>query len=161
MSRRSSDTCLPEYCSDRMAWASYGTWRWWRGSRRSASSSSSSRLGWSSLSRVPAGWARPSGSRDPSGSAAVRRWRRDWATRRKELFLLAILLLVLGTALATSRAGLTLAVGAFLAGLVVSDSDFGHQAMADVAPFRDAFNALFFVSVGMLFDGRILLARPG
>ena len=83
------------------------------------------------------------------------------ATRRKELFLLAILLLVLGTALATSRAGLTLAVGAFLAGLVVSDSDFGHQAMADVAPFRDAFNALFFVSVGMLFDGRILLARPG
>ena len=82
------------------------------------------------------------------------------ATRRKELFLLAVLLLVLGTALATSRAGLTLAVGAFLAGLVVSDSDFGHQAMADISPFRDAFNALFFVSVGMLFDGRILAARP-
>jgi CPA2 family monovalent cation:H+ antiporter-2 len=82
------------------------------------------------------------------------------ATRRKELFLLAVLLLVLGTALATSRAGLTLAVGAFLAGLVVSDSDFGHQAMADISPFRDAFNALFFVSVGMLFDARILAARP-
>jgi CPA2 family monovalent cation:H+ antiporter-2 len=83
------------------------------------------------------------------------------ATRRKELFLLAVLLLVLGTALATSRAGLSLAVGAFLAGLVVSDSDFGHQAMADIAPFRDAFNSLFFVSVGMLFDARILAARPG
>ncbi len=82
------------------------------------------------------------------------------ATRRKELFLLAVLLLVLGTALATSRAGLSLAVGAFLAGLVVSDSDFGHQAMADVGPFRDAFNALFFVSVGMLFDARILTAKP-
>jgi monovalent cation:H+ antiporter-2, CPA2 family len=82
------------------------------------------------------------------------------ATRRKELFLLAVLLLVLGTALATSRAGLSLAVGAFLAGLVVSDSDFGHQAMADVAPFRDAFNSLFFVSVGMLFDARILVTRP-
>jgi K+:H+ antiporter len=82
------------------------------------------------------------------------------ATRRKELFLLAVLLLVLGTALATSRAGLSLAVGAFLAGLVVSDSDFGHQAMADMAPFRDAFNSLFFVSVGMLFDARILLVRP-
>ncbi|HJW15027.1 MAG TPA: cation:proton antiporter [Thermoanaerobaculia bacterium] len=82
------------------------------------------------------------------------------ATRRKELFLLAVLLLVLGTALATSRAGLSLAVGAFLAGLVVSDSDFGHQAMADVAPFRDAFNSLFFVSVGMLFDARILVSHP-
>ncbi len=82
------------------------------------------------------------------------------ATRRKELFLLAVLLLVLGTALATAWAGLTLAIGAFLAGLVVSDSDFGHQAMADIAPFRDAFNALFFVSVGMLFDARILAVRP-
>ena len=81
-------------------------------------------------------------------------------TRSKELFLLAVLLLVLGTALATSSAGLSLAVGAFLAGLVVSDSDFGHQAMADISPFRDAFNALFFVSVGMLFDTRILSARP-
>jgi CPA2 family monovalent cation:H+ antiporter-2 len=82
------------------------------------------------------------------------------ATRRKELFLLAVLLLVLGTALATARVGLSLAIGAFLAGMVVSDSDFGHQAMADIAPFRDAFNALFFVSVGMLFDSRILGARP-
>ncbi len=82
------------------------------------------------------------------------------ATRRKELFVVAVLLIVLGTALATSRAGLSLAVGAFLAGLVVSDSDFGHQAMADVAPFRDAFNSLFFVSVGMLLDTRIVLARP-
>ena len=82
------------------------------------------------------------------------------ATRRPELFLLAVLFVVLGTALATSWAGLSLAVGAFLAGLVVSESDFGHQAMADVAPFRDAFNALFFVSVGMLFDTRILVRRP-
>lgn len=82
------------------------------------------------------------------------------ATRRKELFLLAVLLLVLATALATSSVGLSLAVGAFLAGLVVSDSDFGHQAMADISPFRDAFNALFFVSVGMLFDARILVSRP-
>src|SRR5712692_2122764 len=73
------------------------------------------------------------------------------ATRRKELFVVAVLLIVLGTAFATSRVGLSLAVGAFLAGLVVSDSDFGHQAMADVGPFRDAFNSLFFVSVGMLF----------
>src|SRR5262249_31100741 len=82
------------------------------------------------------------------------------ATRRPELFLLAVLFVVLGTALATSWAGLSLAIGAFLAGLVVSGSDLRHQARADVAPFRDAFNALFFVSVGMLFDTRILIQRP-
>ncbi len=81
-------------------------------------------------------------------------------TRQKELFTLAVLLLVFGTALGTAAAGLSLALGAFLAGLVVSESEFGHQAVADVAPFRDAFSALFFVSVGMLFDPRVLLNRP-
>ncbi len=81
-------------------------------------------------------------------------------TRQKELFTLAVLLLVFGTALGTSAAGLSLALGAFLAGLVVSESEFGHQAVADIAPFRDAFSALFFVSVGMLFDPRVLLTSP-
>jgi CPA2 family monovalent cation:H+ antiporter-2 len=81
-------------------------------------------------------------------------------TRQKELFTVAVLLVIFGTALATSAAGLSLALGAFLAGLVVSESEFGHQAVADVAPFRDAFNALFFVSVGMLFDARVLLRHP-
>ncbi len=81
-------------------------------------------------------------------------------TRQKELFTLAVLLLVFGTALGTSAAGLSLALGAFLAGLVVSESEFGHQAVADIAPFRDAFSALFFVSVGMLFNPRVLLTNP-
>ncbi|HXM76655.1 MAG TPA: cation:proton antiporter, partial [Thermoanaerobaculia bacterium] len=81
-------------------------------------------------------------------------------TRQKELFTVAVLLLVFGTALGTSAAGLSIALGAFLAGLVVSESDFGHQAVADIAPFRDAFSALFFVSVGMLFDARVLVSRP-
>lgn len=81
-------------------------------------------------------------------------------TRQKELFIVAVLVLVLGTALATAAAGLSLALGAFLAGLVLSESDFGHQAMADIAPFRDAFNALFFVSIGMLFDPSTLTSRP-
>ncbi|MEP6802783.1 MAG: cation:proton antiporter [Acidobacteriota bacterium] len=81
-------------------------------------------------------------------------------TRQKELFTLAVLLIVFGTALGTSAAGLSLALGAFLAGLVVSESEFGHQAVADIAPFRDAFSALFFVSVGMLFDPRVLLTSP-
>ncbi len=82
-------------------------------------------------------------------------------TRQKELFTVAVLLLIFGTALATSAAGLSLALGAFLAGLVVSESEFGHQAVADIAPFRDAFNALFFVSVGMLFDAADPAPAPG
>lgn len=81
-------------------------------------------------------------------------------TRQKELFIVAVLFLVLAAALATSWAGLSLALGAFIAGLVLSESEYGHQAMADIAPFRDAFNALFFVSIGMLFDPAILAARP-
>ena len=82
------------------------------------------------------------------------------ATQQKAIFVVAVLFLVMATALATAWAGLSAALGAFLAGLVISESDYGHQAMADVAPFRDAFNALFFVSIGMLFDWRSLLARP-
>lgn len=81
-------------------------------------------------------------------------------TQRKELFIVAVLVLVMGTALASSMAGLSLALGAFLAGLALSESDYGHQAMADVAPFRDAFTALFFVSIGLLFDPGVIVARP-
>jgi CPA2 family monovalent cation:H+ antiporter-2 len=82
-------------------------------------------------------------------------------TRQKELFTVAVLLIVFGTAVGTSAAGLSLALGAFLAGVVVSESDFGHQAVADIAPFRDAFASLFFVSVGMLFDAHVIVQRPG
>jgi CPA2 family monovalent cation:H+ antiporter-2 len=82
-------------------------------------------------------------------------------TGQKEIFVIAVLCLVVGTALASNAAGLSLALGAFLAGLVLAETDYGHQAMSDVAPFRDAFNALFFVSVGMLFDARILFSHPG
>ena len=81
-------------------------------------------------------------------------------TRQKEIFVVAVLFLVLGSALATSWAGLSAALGAFLAGLVLSESEYGHQAMADIAGFRDAFNAIFFVSIGMLFNPRILLSQP-
>ena len=81
-------------------------------------------------------------------------------TRQKEIFVIAILFLVLGSALATSWAGLSAALGAFLAGLVLSESEYGHQAMADISGFRDAFNAVFFVSIGMLFDPRVLMRAP-
>ncbi len=81
-------------------------------------------------------------------------------TRQKEIFVVAVLFLVLGSALATSWAGLSAALGAFLAGLVLSESEYGHQALADISGFRDAFNAIFFVSIGMLFNPRVLLEQP-
>src|SRR5882672_3676426 len=73
-------------------------------------------------------------------------------TRSRELFLIAIILLGTLTALATAEAGASLALGAFLAGLVISESDYGHQALAELLPFRDVFISLFFVAVGMLVE---------
>jgi monovalent cation:H+ antiporter-2, CPA2 family len=82
------------------------------------------------------------------------------ASRSREVFLLAVLGLCIGTAWLTARAGLSLALGAFLGGLIVADTEFGHRAMGDILPLRDAFVSLFFVSLGMLFDVRILIERP-
>ena len=81
-------------------------------------------------------------------------------SRSRELFLLTIIVLCLGIAWLTSLAGLSLALGAFIAGLVISESEYSHQAMAEVLPFRDSFNSLFFVSIGMLMDVRVVLAHP-
>ena len=81
-------------------------------------------------------------------------------TRRRELFLLAIILLCLGTAWASAKAGLSLALGAFIAGLVISESEYSHQALGEILPLREVFNSLFFVSIGMLFDIRTVLERP-
>jgi K+:H+ antiporter len=78
-------------------------------------------------------------------------------TESRELFLLTVVLIALGTALASEEAGLSLALGAFLAGLVVSESEFDSQVLADVIPLRDLFATLFFVSVGMLLDPAFLL----
>ena len=74
------------------------------------------------------------------------------ATRSRELFLIAVILVGTLTALGTAAAGASLALGAFLAGLVLSESDYGHQALAELLPFRDVFISLFFVTVGMLVD---------
>jgi CPA2 family monovalent cation:H+ antiporter-2 len=82
------------------------------------------------------------------------------ASRSREVFLVAVLAICIGTAFLTSLAGLSLALGAFLAGVVVADTEFGHRAMADVLPLRDVFVSVFFVSLGMLFDPRVLVARP-
>ncbi len=81
-------------------------------------------------------------------------------TRSRDLFVLTLVLVCLGTAWATSRVGLSLALGAFLAGVAVSESEFGAQALADVLPLRDTFSSLFFISIGMLFDLGSLARAP-
>jgi CPA2 family monovalent cation:H+ antiporter-2 len=74
------------------------------------------------------------------------------ATASRELFLLVVVAIALGTAVITEHAGLSLALGAFLAGIVISETDFDYQVLADVIPLRDVFATLFFVSIGMLLD---------
>ncbi len=75
----------------------------------------------------------------------------------RELFLLAITAIGLGVGYATHLVGLSFAFGAFVAGMVLSESDYGHQALSDIIPLRDLFSLLFFASVGMLLDPAFLL----
>ncbi|MBK8902277.1 MAG: cation:proton antiporter [Anaerolineaceae bacterium] len=81
----------------------------------------------------------------------------SWNSR--ELFLLAITAVGLGIGYVTYLFGLSFAFGAFVAGMVLSESDFGHQALSDIIPLRDLFGLLFFVSVGMLLNPAFLLAN--
>ena len=82
-------------------------------------------------------------------------------TGSRELFTLSVLAVALGVAVgAAALFGVSFALGAFFAGVVINESDLSHQAAADALPFQDAFAVLFFVSVGMLFDPRILLREP-
>jgi CPA2 family monovalent cation:H+ antiporter-2 len=88
-----------------------------------------------------------------------------WLMRRvarwhsRELFLLAVTAIGLGVGYVTYLFGLSFAFGAFVAGLVISESDYSHQALSDIIPLRDIFGLLFFVSVGMLLDPGFLLAN--
>ena len=82
-------------------------------------------------------------------------------TRRTELFLLAVAAVCLGTAWAVSLAGVSLAIGAFLAGLLVSESDYAEHALSEILPLQTLFTAAFFLSVGMLLDPAFLWANLG
>jgi monovalent cation:H+ antiporter-2, CPA2 family len=83
-------------------------------------------------------------------------------TRSRELFILAVVAVALGTAFAAYELfGISLALGAFLAGVVVSESDVSHQVGAEIIPFRDIFAVLFFVSVGMLVNPAVIVANAG
>lgn len=81
-------------------------------------------------------------------------------TRSKELFLLTVMAICFGTAALTNLADVSLALGAFLAGLVVSESHYSEQALSEILPLKTIFNAVFFVSVGMLLDVRVLIEYP-
>jgi len=81
--------------------------------------------------------------------------------RGRELFILGIVFIGLSVAWITAEAGLSLALGAFLAGLIISESEFSHRALGNVLPFRDLFTSFFFVSIGMLLDVQFAAAVPG
>lgn len=84
------------------------------------------------------------------------------ATRSRELFTLTVLVLALGIAVGSARVfGVSMALGAFLAGMIVGRSEFSLRAASEALPMRDAFAVLFFVSVGMIFDPRTLVEAPG
>ncbi|MFZ5522066.1 MAG: cation:proton antiporter [Pseudomonadota bacterium] len=87
---------------------------------------------------------------------------RSWLTlvaRRKseELFMLNLLLITLGLAWLTEHAGLSLALGAFVAGMLVAETEYQHQVEADIRPFQDVLLGLFFITIGMKLDWRIVL----
>lgn len=81
----------------------------------------------------------------------------QWNSR--ELFILTITAIGLGIGYATYEFGLSFAFGAFVAGMVLSESDYGHQALSDIIPLRDIFGLLFFTSVGMLLDPAFIAAN--
>ncbi len=87
--------------------------------------------------------------------ALVARW------NSRELFLLTTTTIALGVGYAAYSFGLSLALGAFIAGLVINESEYAHQALSDVIPLRDIFGMLFFVSVGMLLDPAVLIRHLG
>lgn len=81
-------------------------------------------------------------------------------TRSRELFILTVFVICFGVAWITSSIGLSLALGAFLAGLIISESEFSHRAIGDFLPFQDIFTSFFFVSIGMLLDFNFFLTHP-
>jgi CPA2 family monovalent cation:H+ antiporter-2 len=80
--------------------------------------------------------------------------------RSQEIFLISIIVICFAVAWFTYSLGLSLSLGAFLAGLIISESEYSHQALSIVLPFRDVFTSFFFISIGMLLDIHFMLAHP-
>ena len=81
--------------------------------------------------------------------------------RNQEVFLIATILVVLCVTLLTQQMGLSLALGAFIAGIIIAETDYNHLAISCILPFRYVFISFFFISMGMLIDFRIFLSEPG
>ncbi len=81
--------------------------------------------------------------------------------RSRELFLISTITMCLAVAWFTSSIGLSVSLGAFLAGLIISESEYSHQALGSILPFRDVFTSIFFVSIGMLLNTGVFLQQPG
>ncbi|GIZ53441.1 monovalent cation:proton antiporter family protein [Noviherbaspirillum aridicola] len=92
------------------------------------------------------------------GQRLMRGWFRIVVKRRsQELFMLNLLLITLGAAWITEQAGLSLALGAFVAGMLISETEYRHQVEEDIKPFRDVLLGLFFITIGMLLNVRLVL----
>ena len=97
-----------------------------------------------------------------AGGRTVVRWTLDRVVllRDRELFTLCVGFIAIATALVTAGVGFSLAIGAFLAGLIISESEYGLQALSDVLPFRALFSGVFFTSIGMLLDVPLVVGQP-
>ena len=95
------------------------------------------------------------------GGQRVMRWWLTLVARRKseELFVLNLLLITLGLAWLTELAGLSLALGAFIAGMLISETEYKQQVETDIRPFHDVLLGLFFIAIGMMLDWRLVLDR--
>ncbi len=80
--------------------------------------------------------------------------------RSRELFIISIVTICMAVAWFTSSLGLSVSLGAFLAGLIISESEYSHQALGNILPFKDVFTSIFFVSIGMLLNIHILVQQP-
>ena len=96
-----------------------------------------------------------------TGGQRIMRWWLTLVARRKseELFVLNLLLVTLGLAWLTELAGLSLALGAFIAGMLISETEYKHQVELDIRPFHDVLLGLFFITIGMMLDWHIVLER--
>jgi monovalent cation:H+ antiporter-2, CPA2 family len=96
-----------------------------------------------------------------TGGQRVMRWWLTIVARRKseELFVLNLLLVTLGLAWLTELAGLSLALGAFIAGMLISETEYKHQVELDIRPFHDVLLGLFFITIGMMLDWHIVIGR--
>lgn len=96
-----------------------------------------------------------------TGGQKVMRWWLTIVARRKsdELFMLNLLFITLGLAWLTEHAGLSLALGAFVAGMLISETEYKHQVETDIRPFHDVLLGLFFITIGMMLDWRLVLER--